>query len=144
MTKIDSFSGDNRWLSNFWPATIEYEGDSYRSVECAYQAAKTDDKKERTAIRLAAKSGDAKRLGRTVTIRPDWDKQKVHVMYELLQQKFSVEPLRGKLIATGDSELIEGNHWHDTFWGVCNGRGENWLGRLLMRVRDELKDTPTP
>ena len=57
----------------------------------------------------------------------------------LLRQKFGDAWLRAKLLATGDAELIEGNYWHDTFWGMCNGKGENHLGRLLMEVRSELR-----
>ena len=75
-------------------------------------------------------------------LRPDWEEVKVQVMRELLYAKFSEEPLRGMLKATGDQHLEEGNNWGDTFWGVCRGRGENWLGKLLMEVRASIPDNP--
>lgn len=135
--KIDSFQGKNRFLSNFWRVPIEYDGDLYPSVEHAYQAAKTDNFQDRLRIRLMPTAGDAKRAGRRVEIRSDWEQVKLDVMYQLVKQKFSAEPLRSQLIATGDNELIEGNTWNDTFWGICRGRGENHLGKILMRVRGE-------
>lgn len=85
-------------------------------------------------------AGEAKKLGRTVVLRPDWNEVKVSIMRNVLALKFRQNPdLREKLLATGEAELIEGNHWKDTFWGVCNGVGENWLGKLLMELREELK-----
>ena len=60
-------------------------------------------------------------------------------MRELLELKFEKEPRKTWLLTTGDRELIEENHWGNTFWGVCNGIGENNLGNLLMVVRDKLK-----
>lgn len=74
-----------------------------------------------------------------MSLRPDWEYIRVDVMTELVRKKFSQEPLRSQLIATGDAELIEGNWWNDTFWGVCNGVGENNLGKILMKVRDEIR-----
>jgi ribA/ribD-fused uncharacterized protein len=135
---IDSFRGEYRFLSNFYPANVVLDGLTYSSVEHAYQAAKTLDEHYRARIRHTATPGDAKRLGRRIFLRSDWKQAKVGVMFELLRQKFAEEPLRGRLLATGDEELVEGNEWGDTFWGVCGGRGENMLGMLLMRVRGEL------
>jgi predicted NAD-dependent protein-ADP-ribosyltransferase YbiA (DUF1768 family) len=65
-------------------------------------------------------------------------------MYDLVLQKFKLNPkIRKKLIATDGSPLIEGNTWHDCIWGtctctMCGGKGLNWLGRILMHVRDAL------
>jgi ribA/ribD-fused uncharacterized protein len=72
-------------------------------------------------------------------MRDDWNDIKIDVMRDLLQEKFSDDDLRELLLATGDAELIEGNTWNDYFWGVCLGEGQNWLGKLLMEVRKELK-----
>lgn len=136
---IDEFSGIYRWLSNFWSVNVELDGAIYPSVEHAYQAAKTTDLKEREAIRLAASPGEAKKLGNKVTLRDQWDTMRLKVMRKLLKQKFSIEPWRSMLIATKNRKLIEGNYWRDTYWGVCNGVGENHLGKLLMKLRSQLQ-----
>lgn len=136
---IDSFKGQYRFLSNFWPCRVALNGEIYYSTEHAYQAAKTMNSDERAAIRRCEKPGSAKKLGRHVTLRSDWDQVRLKVMYELLKQKFlSGTELAKQLVATGTEDLIEGNTWGDTFWGVCGGTGHNNLGRLLMLVRGEL------
>lgn len=137
---IDSFQGEFRFLSNFWFVRIQYLGLTFLSTEHAYQAAKTLDRNAHRKIAQAATASEAKRLGRRVSIRPEWEEVKLDVMYELVKQKFNLPHigLRGLLLATGDRELIEGNHWGDTFWGVCAGEGQNHLGKILMRVRAEL------
>jgi len=135
MDVIDSFRGEYRFLSNFYLHPIVFEGDLYPSLEHAFQAAKSLDPAERKLVRLCVKPGDAKRTGRKITRRSDWDDIRVSVMRELLFQKFNAGPLRQRLLGTGDAQLIEGNDWGDVFWGVCRGRGENWLGKLLMEVR---------
>lgn len=135
---ISSFTGDYRWLSNFWPVIVRLDGDEYPSVEHAYQAAKTLDREARKRFQsIMVKAGDAKRMGRKLVLRPDWNARKMEIMLYLLRQKFEQEPLRTKLLATKDHDLVEGNHWHDYYWGVCNGKGQNHLGKLLMRVRTE-------
>jgi len=134
---IDSFRGDFGFLSNFYEASIWVDKLQYRSVEHAYQAAKASDPSARELIRNAKRPGDAKRLGKAVQLPPDWEARKVDLMRDCLRQKFSNPLLRSLLLATGDAMLVEGNTWNDTFWGVCRGRGENWLGRLLMEVRSE-------
>lgn len=137
---IDSFQGSYRFLSNFYDAEVELDGVVYRSTERAYQAAKTFNLQEREAIRLAETDGRAKRLGQKVTLRPDFEQVKVSIMLDLVRQKFTKHPdLTKALLATGDVELVEGNTWGDTFWGVCNGVGQNWLGLCLMMVRNEIR-----
>jgi predicted NAD-dependent protein-ADP-ribosyltransferase YbiA (DUF1768 family) len=78
-------------------------------------------------------------MGRSVKLRPDWESIKLDVMETAVRIKFTDPELAAKLIATGDEELIEGNWWNDTFWGVCNGVGENHLGKILMKVRADIK-----
>lgn len=135
--KIDSFSGEHRFLSNFWPVSVQLDGREYPTVENAYQAAKTKKDSERIQF-LDLTAGQAKRLGSKLILRKDWDRIKVPVMNYLLRQKFSVPYLRDLLIQTGDAELIEGNDWGDTFWGVCNNVGQNHLGKLLMEIRSDI------
>ncbi len=137
--QIHVFSGEYRFLSNFWPALVMLDGMAFPTVEHAYQAAKTNDMIERRRISALATPGQAKRAGRELHLDSDWDgERKEAVMLDLLRQKFSIPKLREMLLATGDRDLIEGNTWGDTFWGVCRGTGQNNLGKLLMRVRDEV------
>jgi N-glycosidase YbiA len=136
---IDSFSGDYRFLSNFHPSRVTFKGMEYRTVEHAYQAAKTNDISLRKKIANAATPGMAKYIGRKLFLRDDWDAVKLSIMNDLVRQKFTAHPcLAAQLLATGDDALIEGNWWGDIYWGVCRGRGENHLGKILMAVRAEL------
>ena len=140
--EIRSFSGQYRFLSNFWPSPVILDGHSYRTVEHAYQASKTLSHTWRGIIRAAATPGDAKRLGYQLSVRLDYfadPNRKIVTMRSLLRQKFATEPLRGQLLATGKAHLTEGNDWGDTYWGVFKGSGSNHLGRLLMEIRDELR-----
>jgi ribA/ribD-fused uncharacterized protein len=137
---ISEFSGKYRFLSNFYPSVVRFEGMNYPTVEHAFQAAKTADPDERANIYYAASPGQAKRLGRQVALRDDWEDVKLTIMLDLLRSKFAHRGIRAQLAATGERELIEGNYWGDTFWGVCEGKGENHLGKLLMKVRDEIHE----
>lgn len=145
MNKIGSFNGIYRFLSNFWFVDIEVDGLIYKTVEHAYQAAKTTDPGERELIRTAKGPWRAKRLGGPKGIitspRPDWDKVREGIMLDLLRKKFAVPGLRRSLLATGDAELVEGNSWGDVYWGVSGGHGDNRLGKLLMQVRAEVGTT---
>lgn len=139
---ISRFENEYFFLSNFYPAPVEWDGKIYPSSEHAYQAAKTIDDYSREIIRLAPTPGMAKKYGRHVLLRPEWEQAKLSVMEDLLHQKFTPgSVLASKLLATGDEELIEGNWWNDTWWGVCNGVGQNNLGKLLMKIRAELRNT---
>ena len=122
---------------------IEYEGIIYPSTEYAYQAAKTLDINKRREIQNCRTPGDAKRTGRNITIRQDWEEIKYIVMLHLVTEKFKHPLLKSWLNNTGTAELVEFNTWHDQIWGVCTcpkcgGIGENLLGKILMRVRSEL------
>lgn len=139
--EITEFSGEHRFLSNFYEATVSLDGESYPSTEHAFQAAKTMNLDERRQIRMELAPGRAKRLGRTVTIREDWEKVKFNVMLELVRQKFWRHPdLAEKLLDTRHAKLVEENSWNDTVWGVCDGVGDNKLGGILMQVRGELRE----
>lgn len=140
---ITSFKGEYRWLSNFWqmPGFIIYNNTAYTTVEHAYQASKAVSISDRVRIAGLATPGQAKRVGRTIEVREDWDAVKTQVMLELTRLKYQNSELAAKLLATGDEELIEGNTWGDRFWGQCPvGVGENNLGQILMFVRRELRD----
>lgn len=137
---IDSFRGEYRFLSNFWFVDVEFEGITYPSTEHAYVAAKTLDEDKRRAISKVRTPGEVKRLGRSLALRPDWEDVKIDIMRELVTKKFKNSKLRSLLLATKDQQLIEGNTWGDTFWGVCRGKGSNHLGKILMQVREDLKD----
>jgi hypothetical protein len=139
MDQIDSFTGDNFFLSNFYPACIKVEGIAFPTVEHAYQYAKTLIQNEQIAILTAPTPGAAKRLGKTVTLRADWEMIKEEVMRKCLSQKFAIPELGTALLATGTAELIEGNSWGDTYWGVCNHAGQNRLGELLMQERSKAR-----
>lgn len=142
MSMIDRFANEYAFLSNFYPAAVAYEGISFPTVEHAYQAAKSLDQHDRAWIANLTSPGAAKRYGRTVPLRPDWDEIKLTIMTQLVLQKFTRHAALGtQLRATGDRQLIEGNTWNDTTWGVCQGQGQNWLGIILMAVRDALKET---
>jgi ribA/ribD-fused uncharacterized protein len=126
------------------PGGLRYgAGDlTFQTLEHAFQAMKTTDPAERERVRDAATPAQAKRLGRKVTLRPDWERIKGPIMKTLLRAKFAREPFRSRLLGW-DQPLVEYTTWHDTYWGVCTcarhgGRGENHLGRLLAEVRSEL------
>jgi ribA/ribD-fused uncharacterized protein len=141
---INKFDGPYAFLSNFYHSPIVYEGLEYPTVEHAFQAAKTLKVSERESIAALPTPGAAKRAGRQVALRKDWEEVKIDVMRECLKEKFKDPVLFASLVATGDEELIEGNYWHDNFWGVCscersNGQGLNQLGKLLMELRAELR-----
>lgn len=138
---IDQFTGEYAFLSNFHPCRVSSFGLTYPSVEAAFQAAKCADPKERAQF-LTLTPAQAKRRGRHVQMRPDWEQRKLAVMRDLLAHKFQENPeLIPKLLATGKSVLVEGNTWHDNFWGSCTcphcagRRGCNHLGKLLMNLR---------
>lgn len=142
METITSFRGKYGFLSNFYHARVKYLEFYYPTVEHAYQAAKSDDKSLRRVFTHASTPSTAKKMGKSVPLRPDWEEVKFAIMEELLRQKFSKPNLAQALLATGDAELIEENWWHDEVWGVCNGKGMNALGKLLMKIREELKHGP--
>lgn len=151
MEPITSFKGEYEFLSNFYPAEVKLHDYPYvfPTVEHAYQAAKTTDWAERDLFRRATitdnglekvmTAAQAKKTGKQVTLRYDWEKVKLIVMGHLIWQKFEIPELKQKLLDTGYADLIEGNWWGDKFWGVCRGEGLNHLGKLLMKKRAQLQ-----
>jgi len=151
---ILQFRGEYGYLSNFAECEIDYNGYVYPSTEHAFMAQKSDEQvlhgdhpdklkwiawAEHCAIG-GFSAGEIKRQAREVELRPDWNEVKLQVMEDVLRIKFNQEPFKSKLIATGTQEIQEGNSWGDKFWGVDlkTGVGENHLGKLLMKIRDEL------
>lgn len=148
MEKIEKFDGQYAFLSNFYDSPLPTAGGTiiYPTVEHYFQAMKTENPEEREKIRLAATPGKAKRLGRNVNLRADWEEIKQSVMKYALIKKFNHNPeLKSLLLETGDAELVEGNDWHDNYWGNCscakcvNIPGANHLGKLLMEIREDYK-----
>ena len=145
METIDHFRGKYGFLSNMSPSpmTMKVPGSNHEiifpTVEHYYVAMKSMRLDDWVRISQIANPGEAKRAGRRLLIRQDWDKIKLTVMEQALRAKFRIPELRDKLLATDDVMLIEGNTWNDTFWGMCRGVGHNHLGRLLMAIRHELR-----
>lgn len=137
MEKIERFSGEFAFLSNFYPSVVRCrDGHLVPTVEHGYQGAKTRMINKRLAIYSATSPGRAKRLGNRVDLRLDWDDVKVEVMRDLLINKFAIPELRELLLDTGGTHLEEGNTWGDRIWGTVAGVGQNLLGRLLMEIRE--------
>lgn len=136
---ISDFRKKYFFLSNFYPCTITYKGINYSTSEAAYQAQKTLDDAERLRI-SKLNPEDAKSEGRKLELRKDWEEVKLTEMYNICKIKFTENPnLTKRLLETGSMVLIEENDWNDYFWGVCGGKGENHLGKILMQIRDEIR-----
>jgi ribA/ribD-fused uncharacterized protein len=137
---ITRFSGDYAFLSNFWHEWVEYDGIAFPTAEHAFQAAKSLDPNVRHRVATASSPGEAKREGRRLTLRADWEAVKIPVMASILTVKFKKDSdLAALLLETGRHMLVEGNTWGDRFWGQVDGAGQNWLGRLLMLQRATLR-----
>ena len=135
--KIGFFQGEYFFLSNYG-APVTYEGLTYQNNEAAFQAQKCSDTKDREAFTNMNPS-EAKKAGRKVLLRKDWEQIKMSVMAGIVKAKFEQnEELAKKLLATGDAYLEEGNDWGDRIWGTVNGQGANCLGMILMNTREEL------
>lgn len=136
---IDSFRGEYFFLSNFYNVPVIYDDIPYLNNEAAFQAQKVVNKEERKNFSFLNPS-EAKKLGRKVELRKDWEDCKIKIMYEICKAKFTQnQDCKNNLLKTGDAVLIEGNNWGDRIWGQVDGIGENYLGKILMKIREELK-----
>lgn len=141
---IKEFQGEYRWLSNFAPVSIELNKLIYPSVEHAYMSAKSNDISWKKFCADGRNTpGTVKKKSRSVKLIDGWDNKKLSIMKDCIRQKFNQEPYKSKLIETGDLYIQEGNMWNDVFFGVClkTNKGENHLGKLIMKVREELNNT---
>jgi len=139
---INKFQGETRWLSNFQECDVLYEGVLYPTTEHAFQAAKSLNQATRKYVAALSTPREAKSYGNNlIKLRPDWEEVKRDIMFQINFIKYSDnEWLRDMLIQTGEEELIEGNTWGDTYWGVSGGVGCNELGKILMEIRTYFKD----
>lgn len=145
MEIIDSFKGQYRFLSNFYQVVIFHNGIPFPTLEHAFVASKSDDPRIWHEVYTIPTPGKVKRFGRKIQLIDNWDDIKDEVMRQLLIVKFSYPDLALKLLNTQNAELIEGNTWHDQYWGNCtcdrhiNISGKNMLGQLLMEVREKIR-----
>ncbi len=142
VSKITRFRDKYRCYSNFHPSIIVDDfGIKYPTVEHVFQASKTLNRNERRRIARMKTPAEAKKYGRKVKLRDDWEEVKVSIMKAFVRQKFSNNPaLKKILLNSGNAIIEEQNNWSDTFWGIDErtGKGENHLGRILMEIREEL------
>lgn len=140
---IDEFKGKYRFLSNFYEKEITLYGRTYLNAEAAFQAQKTFDLDIKEQFQTL-NPAQAKYLGKRIKLREDWEDVKDEIMEYVIRAKFSDPELQDMLISTGEEELVEGNTWGDTYWGVSidvskkYGKGRNQLGKTLMKIRKEL------
>ena len=139
---VAAFRGPYAVFSNFSPAEVEYDGLKFPTVENAFQAAKSLTSLGRQEF-VNVSPSSAKKMGRRVRLRPDWDEVKVGIMRSLLLQKFCFGSRNlYTLQQTGSAHITEGNTWHDNFWGACTCQScksmekHNMMGKLLMEIRD--------
>lgn len=139
MNEIKEFKGEYYFLSNYFEAPVVFGGIKYCNTEAAFHAQKVGENTHLMQQFSNLSPDKAKKLGRSIPLRTDWEDVKDRYMYEIVKAKFIQHPeLKDKLLATGTATLIEGNNWNDKYWGVCNGKGKNKLGEILMRIREEL------
>jgi len=135
--EINNLKGS--FLSNFYESSIELDAVVYRNAEAAYQAMKSNDSLVRVKF-INLNGASAKALGKRIELRKDWNDIKLDMMYKIVKNKFMQNSTITKLlIDTNDKVIIEGNNWGDIYWGICNGIGENNLGKILMKIREEMK-----
>ena len=148
---IESFTGRWRFLSNFYPVEIQYKGIKYPSVENFYVAMKIKEDQVinnkfmtlsdcQELISKIKNPSEVKKLGKSLKVRKDWNEIKLKIMEWAVNEKFKNIDLAKMLLETGDEQLIEGNWWGDVYWGICNGKGENNLGKILMKIRERIKN----
>jgi len=141
---IVSFRDEFFFLSNMFPAPLVYSGEEFKTSEHAYQASKFPAGEFRDRVKFANTPKSAKWLARRSTRLADFNTRRYQVMLDIIRSKFSSPEMAELLIATGDRKILEGNTWSDRLWGCVQAndgtwRGKNWLGEILMTVREELR-----
>ncbi|PWJ33116.1 NADAR family protein [Sediminitomix flava] len=143
--EIKFYSEKAKWgeFSNFALYPIKINGKVWSTSEHYFQAQKFEDKTYQEKIRKSASPMKAAELGRSrkVRIKKNWDKIKDNVMYDVVLTKFTqYTELKELLLSTEDSILIEHTE-NDDYWGDGgDGKGKNRLGKILMKVREKLKN----
>lgn len=150
---IDKFEGRYAFLSNIYPCKIEHQGITYPSVDYFNVAMKVNDQQLINGKyytpgdfrEMVSKIESVKKIDQLIKVRKDWDENKLKLMEFAINQKFKNSSLTELLIATGDEILIDGNFHHDNFFGSCycnkcQNKGENHLGKILMKVREKIKN----
>ena len=152
---ITKFQGRWFFLSNFYPCEIEHKGIKYPSVEHYYVAMKVTEIQLLNGVHYTAGDfrelickiklpADVKKIGQRLKVRKDWDEKRLGFMEYAIKEKFKNDELANLLLQTGNMPIVEGNWWHDNFWGSCScpkcgNNGDNNLGRLLMETREQLR-----
>lgn len=147
MDRIDSFKDEYRFLSNFYQTPVTYGGLTYPNAEAAFQAQKCRNEADKIKYTQVKNPVRAKQMGKKEPGLPEnWREISYDIMLDIERAKFSTPEIAGKLLSTGDTELVEGNNHHDNLWGDCSCArcaakvGENRLGKILMQVREDLKN----
>lgn len=147
------FRGKFYFLSNMFPCSVTIDISSitvpeslqdktkispmtFPCAESAFQAAKCICENDRLPF-TKMDGFAAKKAGRKVTLRPDWENIKLNVMKNIVTAKFKQHPELAEKLHEINGNIQEENSWNDTFWGVCNGKGRNELGKILMEIRDK-------
>lgn len=152
---IDKFRGTYAFLSSFYMVEMTVWDEPHQSVEHFFQSWKTDNMLEHLQIACAPSPAIAKKMAGPrgfrlpngeffkITLREDWSNIRDYIMWAGVQAKFDQNPKeKAWLINTYPHDLVEGNYWHDNYWGNCschkcrNIPGINMLGRILMGHRN--------
>lgn len=143
---INEFSGEYGFLSNFFSSPFVVKNTSFPTIEHAYQAFKAKEHKDFERIKNASTPAQAKKMGKRIKRKDNFEVTKIFLMNRLVYEKFTQNlALKNELLNTGKTILIEGNCWHDNLWGDCfcdkckNKQGLNCLGNILMTVRSLLQ-----
>lgn len=134
---VESFTGEFFFLSNMYPCRVVFDGMAYPSVENAFQAMKTDNREERIPFQ-SYKPKEARKFGRKLKLKDNWEMKKLGLMEALVRYKFTMYGDLTWALTHIDGVIVEGNTWGDEYWGRCNGKGENHLGWILMDIRDDI------
>lgn len=131
------FKNEFYFLSNMYPCELHINGLTFTCAEAAFQSFKVLDKEARKQFQ-GISGFEAKKLGKQVSLRTDWNNIRLDVMLAVLKVKFKQHPELATLLKMINVPIVEDNTWNDTFWGRCNGRGNNYLGKLLEQIKETL------